>query len=399
MPGIGNYKKKMHVEKVILKKTGRLLGGHLWIFSNELMESPRNYEPGSIVGVYDRQNNFMGIGYINPNSLISIRLLTRENEAIDADFFRRRFIGAIDYRKRLGTNSNSGRIVFSEGDFIPGLMVDKYNDCVVIQFLTLGINTFGDLILNLLDEIFSPSAVVLRNDSQSRLLEGLALEKKIVKGSIDPLPSITEEEITLEVDPMTGQKTGFFLDQRENRIALSRYIRGGKGLDLFCYSGAWGLHLAKMGADVTFIDESETALSKAERNAKLNNLEGRCGFVKKDVFNFLSEEVDAGSICDFIVLDPPAFVKSKAKIKEAIKGYREINSMAMRLIKKGGILATSSCSHHIDRALFLEILRDAAKYAGRSVRLFEYRYQSKDHPILLSVPETEYLKCAFLEVT
>ena len=386
------------MEKVILRKTIRVLEGHLWIFSNELLESPKNYEPGSFVGVCDRQNNFMGIGYINPNSLISIRLLTRKKEDIDADFFRRRILDAIDYRKRLRADSNSCRIVFSEGDLLPGLIVDKYNDCIVVQFLTLGIDKIGDMILNLLDEIFSPSTIVQRNDSQIRLLEGLALEKKIVKGAPDPLPVITEEGVTIEIDPMRGQKTGFFLDQRENRIALSRYFSGGMGLDLFCYSGAWGLQLAKKGADIKFIDESETALSIARKNAKLNNLESRCKFVKKDVFNFLHEEVEAGNTCDFIVLDPPAFVKSKAKIKEAVKGYREINSMAMRLIKKGGILATSSCSHHIERALFLEILRDAAKDAGKTARLIEYRYQSKDHPILLSVPETEYLKCAFLEV-
>jgi len=386
------------MEKVILKKTSRILGGHLWIFSNELSESPKNYEPGSFVEVYDRQNNFLGIGYINPNSLISIRLLTRKKEKIDADFFKKRILDAIDYRKRVCVDNNSCRLIFSEGDFLPGLIVDKYADCIVVQFLTLGIDNIGVMILNLIDEILSPSVIVLRNDSQSRTLEGIPLEKKIAKGSVDPLPVINEEEITIEVDPMRGQKTGFFLDQRESRIALSRYINGGKGLDLFCYSGAWGLQLAKKGAYVTFIDESETALSTAGKNVKLNNLEARCGFVKKDVFNFLREGVEAGNTCDFIVLDPPAFVKSRPKIKEAIRGYREINSMAMMLIRKGGILATSSCSHHIDRSMFLEILRDAAKDAGKTARLIEYRYQSKDHPILLSVPETEYLKCAFLEV-
>ncbi len=386
------------MEKVILRKTSRILGGHLWIFSNELSESPKKYSPGSFVGVYDRQNNYIGTGYINPSSLISIRLLTRTNEKIDADFFRRRILDAIDYRRRFCEDSKSGRMVFSEGDLLPGLIVDKYNDCIVVQFLTLGINNVGDMILNLLDEIFTPSAIVLRNDGQSRLLEGLTLEKKIVKGSLDPLPVINEKDIMIEVDPLRGQKTGFFLDQRENRIALSRYISSGKGLDLFCYSGAWGLQLAKKGADITFTDASETALSIAERNAKLNNLEARCRFVKKDVFNFLQDEVEAGSACDFIALDPPAFVKNRTMIKEAVRGYREINSMAMRLIKKGGLLATSSCSHHIDRTLFLEILRDAAKDAGKTARLIEYRYQAKDHPILLSVPETEYLKCAFLEV-
>jgi len=386
------------VEKVILRKTSRILGGHLWIFSNELSESPKNYEPGSLIEVYDRQKNFLGIGYINPNSLISIRLLTRVREEIDAGFFRRRIIDAIEYRKRLGIDISSCRIVFSEGDFLPGLIVDKYNDIIVTQSLTLGIAIRGDIILDLLDEILSPSAIVMRNDSYSRALEGLPLETTILKRDIDKRPIIKEGEVVIEVDPEHGQKTGFFLDQRENRLALSRYINGGKGLDLFCYSGAWGLQLASRGAYVTFADTSETALSIAAKNSKLNKLEDRCGFVKRDVFNFLQEEVDAETRYDFIVLDPPAFVKSRTKIKEAVKGYREINSMAMRLIKKGGILATSSCSHHIDRAFFLEILRDAAKDAGKTVRLIEYRCQAKDHPILLSVPETEYLKCAFLEV-
>ncbi len=386
------------MEKVILKKTSRILGGHLWIFSNELSESPKNYEPGSFIEVYDRQNNFLGIGYINPNSLISIRLLTRKKEKIDADFFRRRIVDAINYRKRVSVDNNSCRIIFSEGDFLPGLIVDKYADSIVVQFLTLGIDKIGNMILKLLDEILSPSTIVLRNDSQSRTLEGIPLEKKIAKGALDTLPVINEEDVTIEVDPMKGQKTGFFLDQRENRIALGKYINGGKGLDLFCYSGAWGLQLAKKGGYVTFVDESGTALSTAEKNVKLNDLEARCGYVKEDVFDFLREEVEAGNSYDFIVLDPPAFVKSRTKIKEAIKGYREINVMAMRLIKKAGMLATSSCSHHIDRTMFLEILRDAAKDAGKTARLIEYRYQSKDHPILLSVPETEYLKCAFLEL-
>lgn len=386
------------MEKVIVKKTSRILSGHLWIFSNELMGSPNNYAPGSLIEAFDKQDNFLGIGYINPNSLISIRLLTRKHEKTDANFFRRRILDAIDYRKSLYHNIHSCRIIFSEGDFLPGLIVDKYENCIVVQFLTLGINNIGDMILNLLDEIFSPSAIVLRNDSPSRLLEGLTMEKNVAKGSLESLPVINEDGIAIEIDPMRGQKTGFFLDQRENRTALSRYIKGGKGLDLFCYSGAWGMHLAKAGASVTFVDESETALSTAGRNAQLNNLEERCGFIKKDVFSYLNEESKAGSCCDFIVLDPPAFVKSRAKIREAVRGYREINAAAMRLIRKGGILATSSCSHHIDRSLFLEILRDSARDAGRNARLIEYRYQAKDHPVLLSVPETEYLKCAFLEV-
>lgn len=386
------------MEKIILRRTSRILSGHLWIFSNELSTSPKNYEPGSLVEVYDNKNKFIGIGYINPHSLISVRILTREREKINHDFFRKRIVNAINYRKRFLPESNSFRVIYSEGDFLPGLIVDKYADCLAIQFSTLGMEMMKDMVISVLDEILSPSVIVLRNDSQSRILEGLPLEKKVVKGSLDSLPIINEGEILIEVDPMTGQKTGFFLDQRENRIALSNYIKEGRGLDLFCYSGAWGLQLAKNGAFVTCIDDSETALSNAKRNFQLNRLQDRCDFVKDDVFKFMKREMESGSLYDFIVLDPPAFVKSRAKVKEALKGYREINAMAMRLIKKGGMLATSSCSYHIEKAMFLDMLRDSARDAGRNPRLMEYRSQGRDHPILLSVPETEYLKCAFLEL-
>lgn len=386
------------MEKIVLRRTSRILSGHLWIFSNELSTSPKNYESGSLIEVYDNKNKFIGVGYINPHSLISVRLLTREREEINYDFFRKRIVNAINYRKRFLPESNSFRVIYSEGDFLPGLVVDKYADCLVIQFLTLGMEMMKDTIISVLDEILSPSVIVLRNDSQSRILEGLPLEKKIVKGSPNPLPIINEGEVLIEVDHMSGQKTGFFLDQRENRIALSNYIKEGRGLDLFCYSGAWGLQLAKNGVFVACVDDSETALSKAKRNFQLNGFQDRCDFVKDDVFNFLRKEAESGNVYDFIVLDPPAFVKSRAKVKEALKGYREINAMAMRLIKKGGTLATSSCSYHIEKAMFLDMLRDSARDAGRNPRLMEYRSQGRDHPILLSVPETEYLKCAFLEL-
>lgn len=389
--------KKM--EKVFLKRTSRILSGHLWIFSNELAGSPKKFAPGSIVEVYDNKNKFIGIGYINPDSLISIRLLTRKMENIDAAFFHRRITNALNYREKFLSDYKSCRIIYSEGDLLPGLIVDKYADCLVVQFLTFGMNKMGDMILNLLDEILSPSVIVLRNDTQSRILEGLPLEKKIVKGSLDCLPLINEGGIIFEVNPLLGQKTGFFLDQRENRIALSRCIKGGRGLDLFCYSGAWSLQLAKNGAFVTCVDDSESAILLARKNFQLNNLSSNSNFIKDDVFEFLKREVSFCSKYDFIVLDPPAFVKSRAKIKEAVRGYREINAMAMRLVKSGGILATSSCSYHIERAMFLDALRDAARDSDRTVRLLEYRSQGYDHPVLLSVPETEYLKCAFLEVS
>lgn len=386
------------MEVAYLNRTSRMLSGHLWVFSNEIAASPKKFEPGSVVELRDRKNSFLGIGYINPLSLIAIRILTRKKEEINSDFFRNRILDAIDYRKRFLKDMGSLRVVFSEGDFLPGIIVDKYGDCLSIQILTLGMEKQSDTIIGILDDIFSPSAIVLKNDSSVRLLEGLRQEKKVLKGFLDSLPVIQEESLLFEIDPMAGQKTGYFLDQRESRIAFSRLVEGGKGLDLFCYSGAWSIHLASRGAHVIGIDDSDQAVSYARKNAGINNLSDRCLFEKADVFEFLKKGVLGRDQYDFIVIDPPAFARNKSQIKNAIRGYREINSNAMRMLKKGGLLATSSCSFHIGREIFFDMLRVAAKDAGRQARLIEMRSQSKDHPVLLSMPETEYLKCAFLEV-
>lgn len=374
------------------------MAGHLWVFSNELATSPKGFEPGSLVELRDRRDSFVGIGYINPHSLISVRILAREREEITPDFFRERISKALKYRGRFLKDTNSFRVVYSEGDFLPGLIVDKYDDCLSIQILTMGMEVRTQSIIEVLDEILSPSVIVLRNDSSMRLLEGLQREKRVVKGRVDRPFVIEESALQFEIDPFSGQKTGFFLDQRENREAFSRIVTGGRGLDLFCYAGAWSIHLARKGARVIGVDESEGALSQAKRNAELNGLAERCVFMKGDVLAFLKDEVSSGSDYDFIVLDPPAFVKSKAKVKEALRAYREINARAMSLLKKGGLLATSSCSYHIDKESFIEMLHGAARDAGRQLRLMEMRSQARDHPILLSMPETEYLKCAFFEV-
>jgi len=386
------------MDKVFLKRTSRVLGGHLWIFSNELSESPRRHEPGSLVEVYDNQEKYLGTGYINPKSLIAVRLLTRQREEINADFFRKRIAAAIDYRKRFLPPDVCCRIVYSESDFLPGLIVDKYSDCLVVQLLTAGMEQQRDLLVDMLDEMLSPKVIVLKNDNQNRILEGLPLEKLIVKGAGSASVSVAEGAVKSEVDLLSGQKTGFFLDQRENRLAFSNLVNRGIGLDLFCYTGSWGLHLARKGAKVTFVDSSEAAVKQARRNAELNGLTAGCVFIKADVFNFLKREADSGGLYDFVVLDPPAFVKNKAKLKEGLRGYREINAMAMSIIKEGGLLATSSCSHHVGKAEFIEMLHLAAKDAHRNPRLLELRSQGLDHPVLLSMPETEYLKCAFLEL-
>jgi 23S rRNA (cytosine1962-C5)-methyltransferase len=387
------------MDKILLRRTSRILAGHSWIFSNELATSPKNHEPGSLVEVFDMKKDFIGIGYINPNSLIAVRLLTRNKEDIDAKFFRKRIYDALYYRERIGVKGDSFRVVFSEGDFLPGLIADKYGECLVLQFLTVGMDKFKDTIIGLFDEILSPSIIVLRNDSHSRVLEGLPLSTEVVKGLLDTLPVIHEGTVSLQVDPLAGQKTGFFLDQRENRLALKSLVHEGNGLDLFCYSGAWGLQLAGRGTSVTFADSSESALAQVRLNAARNGVEKDCQYRKTDIFDFLKEELEADSRYDFIILDPPAFVKNRLKLKEALKGYLEINTSAMKLLKEGGILATSSCSYHVDNAVFLDMLKDAARIARRQLRLVEYRSQGRDHPVLLSVPETEYLKCAFLRAS
>jgi 23S rRNA (cytosine1962-C5)-methyltransferase len=387
------------LQKIHVKRTKRLLAGHLWIFSNELLESPAGYDGGSLVGVYDMKDNFLGAGYINPKSLIAVRLLTREKGTVNRDFLKERISEALDMRKRLAVIADAGRLVFSEGDYLPGLVADRYGNSLVLQFLTAGMEALKDEIISIFDEILSPEVIIVRNDSRSRLLEGLPLYKEIAKGLPLPLPVIAENGVLFEVDPYEGQKTGFFLDQRENRTSFADLIKEGRGLDLFCYTGGWSLKLAAAGAEVTGVDESERAVRQAERNAELNGLRDRASFVKEDVFSFLKNAIAEGEgRYDFIVLDPPAFVKSSAKVKEAVKAYRRLNELCMRLLRPAGLLATSSCSYHLGREMFIEMLRAAGKEAGRSLRMLALRSQGPDHPVLLSMPETEYLKCAFLVV-
>ncbi len=387
------------MQKVHLKRTKRLHRGHLWIFSNELYENPKKYAPGSLVDVRDMHDVFIGIGYVNPNSLISVRLLTKKDEGIDRGFLTRRIKAAAGLRQRLFGNRDAYRVIYSEGDYLPGLIADRYGHCIVLQFLTFGMEAMKDLVSEVIDELLSPGVIIIRNDSRVRLLEGLPLYKEVVKGTLEKLPVIHEDGVMFEVDPYEGQKTGFFLDQRDNRISLRKYIKEGKGLDLFSYIGAWSLHLASSGAEITCVDSSERAIAGTKRNLDLNNLHQRVSCACEDVFSFLERELQSGGKAyDFIVLDPPAFVKSAGRLKEAVKAYRELNDMSMRLLRAGGIMATSSCSYHLNRTLFAEMLHDASRRAQREIRLLEFRAQAPDHPILLSMPETEYLKCAFLVV-
>jgi len=386
----------MKTIKLKQKEERRILRGHPWVFSNELVFSARDFIAGEIVDVQDSGGRFIGRGYINPHSLIAVRLLTRKQEEIDQAFFTRRISAAHALRTLLGYG-DSFRAVFSEGDGLPGLIVDKYADTLVVQSLTAGMDALQNDIIAALKEEYAPTAIVQRNDTSSRGLEGLSQETSVVHGAIDGLVTIEESGITYQVDVLEGQKTGFFFDQRENRLALREYVKNRRVLDCFCYVGAWSLSAARFGAsEVIGLDSSEKAVTQAAKNAALNGLAAE--FKKADVFDELRAREKQHERFGCIILDPPAFVKSRAKVREALKGYKEINLRAMKLLEPGGFLVTCSCSHHIDEDLFREMLIDAAHSAGRQARLLEMRSQARDHPVLIAARETQYLKCAILVV-
>ncbi len=386
----------MRTIKLKKKEERRVQRGHPWVFSNEVQDLPADAVPGEPVEVRDFTGNFLGRGYVNPRSLIAVRILTRKQEDMDAAFFTRRIGRARDLRKDLGFGE-SFRAVFSEGDGLPGLIVDKYADTLVVQSLTAGVDGMLDLVLAALREVYSPKTIVLRNDTASRALEGLGQETRVVLGETSGMVEFEESGIRYRADVLEGQKTGFFFDQRENRLALKDLVRGRRTLDCFCYVGAWALSAARYGAtEVIGIDSSEKAVTLARSNAELNNLPAK--FAVGDVFEKLRELEKQKERFGCLVLDPPAFVKSRAKVREALKGYKEINLRGMRLLEPGGFLVTCSCSHHIDQELFREMLIDAAWSAGRQARLLEMRSQSRDHPMLLAAKESQYLKCAILSV-
>ena len=383
---------------ILLKKKEdrRIKRGHPWVFSNEVQALPADVVPGEMVEVRDFAGGFIGRGYVNPRSLIVVRILTRTREEIDAAFLVRRISRARDLRTGLGFGE-SFRAVYSEGDGLPGLIVDKYADTLVVQSLTAGIDGMLEMVLAALREVYAPQTIVLRNDVAVRELEGLTQEKRVAFGGPAGMATIEESGIRYQVDVLEGQKTGFFFDQRENRFALKDLVRGRRTLDCFCYVGAWALSAARYGAsEVTGIDASERAVQLARANAELNGLPAT--FETGDVFERLRELERRKERFGCIILDPPAFVKSRAKVREAMKGYKELNLRAMRLLEPSGILVTCSCSHHIDQELFREMLIDAAWSAGRQAQVLEMRSQSRDHPALLAARETQYLKCAILRV-
>jgi len=386
--------------KVILKKKEHIdiVRGFPWIYDNEIARVEGDFSPGDIVDIYDVSNTFLGRGYINPKSKITVRILTRKEEEIDKSFFFKRILQAWEYRKRL-VDTRSCRVVFGEADMIPGLIVDKFEDILVIQTLALGIDRFKDTIVEVLDEILQPRGIYERNDVPVREVEGLPQKKGFLKGVFDTKIEIEENGLRIIVDVENGQKTGYFLDQRENRNALKGIVEGAEVLDTFCYTGSFALHAVKFGARrVIAIDSSVQALELAKENAKLNGFDERIEFIEGNAFDILREFYKNGKTFDVIILDPPAFAKSQRHIEGAIRGYKEINLRAIKMIREGGFLVTCSCSQHITPEVFQQIIDSARIDANKMLRLVEFRTQAKDHPILLSYPESLYLKCGIYQV-
>ena len=376
----------------------RIQNGHLWIFSNEIKSNLKDYEPGELVEIRNSEQAFIGIGYVNPHSLISVRVLTRQIEEIDETFFEKKIFAAHNKRLFDYPDSKSFRLVFGESDGLPGLVVDKYEDFLVVQSTAFGIEKHLDVIYEVLKKLFNPKAIVARLDTQVRQLEHLEIKKEVVFGQLPPMVNVNIEGLTYKLDLLHGQKTGFFLDQKENHTSTAKYVKDKKVLDCFCYVGGWSLNAARFGASsVIGLDKSEQAITQCRDNAELNHIQN-CTFKQADVFDELKDINERKEQFDVIILDPPAFAKSRAHIKDAIKGYREINRRAAKALTDGGILYTCSCSHVIDPETFRNVVFQGLYGAGKNAILLENRTQAKDHPVLLSMRETEYLKCLVLQV-
>lgn len=387
------------------KKEGRLLkSGGMWVFDNEIESIMGSFVNGDVVLIHDFDGYPLGKGFINTNSKITVRLLSRDERAvIDEAFFEKRVRDAWEYRKKV-VDTSSCRLIFAEADFLPGLVVDKFSDVLVVQSLALGIDCYKELIVELLKKILAEDGITIRgvyerSDVKVRRQEGMELTKGFLGEEFPTLVEIEENGVKYQVDVKDGQKTGFFLDQKYNRLAIQKLCKGARVLDCFTHTGSFALNAGIAGAaGVTGVDASQLAVDQAAENAKLNGLSDRVKFLCADVFDLLPELEEKGEKFDVVILDPPAFTKSRNSIKNAVKGYREINLRAMKLVKDGGFLATCSCSHFMDYELFTQTIGQAAKNVHKRLRQVEYRTQAPDHPILWAADESYYLKFYIFQV-
>ena len=391
---------------VTLKKgEGRILkSGGMWVFDNEIAKMEGNFENGDMITVHDFDGYPMGQGFINLNSKIRVRLMTRDvSREIDRDFLYERVKNAWEYRKKV-VDTGSCRLIFGEADFLPGLVVDKFSDVLVVESLALGIDRLKEQIIEILKEILRQDGIEVRgvyerSDAKVRQNEGMERVKGFIGKEFDTNVQIEENGVKYLVDVKDGQKTGFFLDQKYNRLAIQKLCKGARVLDCFTHTGSFALNAAVAGArEVTGVDASELAVEQASKNAILNGVQDRAKFLCRDVFELLPELEKKGEKYDVVILDPPAFTKSRSSIKNAVKGYREINLRAMKLVKDGGFLATCSCSHFMSYELFTETIGQAARNVHKRLRQVEFRTQAPDHPILWAADESYYLKFYIFQV-
>jgi len=384
------------------KEQRRLLKGHLWVFSNELQAVPGDIAAGETVRLVTHDDRLIGTGFYNPHSLISFRLLSRSGEIPDREFFKKKIVEALALREKIYRldDTNAWRLVHGESDGLPGLVIDRFNRAVVLQAFSAGMDRHLPLVSEVIDELLQPDAIILRNESVLRELEGLPLYKEIIKGERSAtMQTIHDAGISYEVDLYEGQKTGFFLDQRENRRIIRSFSEGAEVLDVFTNDGGFALNALRGGArSAIMVDISEETLKRAEKNAVLNGFEN-FSLISSDAFDMLGKMVEAKELFDVVVLDPPSFTKSRKNLPTALKAYKRLNKLGLQLIKSGGFLATASCSHHVSEEDFLAAIHQAALAAGKQLRMIYKNAQPPDHPVLLSMPETGYLKFACFYVT
>jgi 23S rRNA (cytosine1962-C5)-methyltransferase len=379
----------------VLKNRGaaRVRSGHPWVYRSDV-ESAEG-KSGDIVRVTDRSKNFLGRAFYNPGSEISLRVAAREDEPVDEQWFRRKLQAAIVYRSSLEIDADAYRLIHAEADGVPGLVVDRYGEYLVLQVGVAAVERRVGWVISTLEDLLSPAGILLRADSLARKREGLDTEVRVLSGAVPESVVVSEGPVRYTARLWAGQKTGSFLDQRENHLAAGRYAHG-RVLDVFSYAGGFALHAARTAESVEAVDSSGAALEAASANAELNGLTN-VTFTRNNAFDLLRERSDAGEVYGTVILDPPAFAKAKRDLPGAIRAYKEINLRAIKLLSPGGILITCSCSYHFSRELMHDTLRSAAADAGATLRVREWRGQAADHPEVLNIPETRYLKCAVLE--
>ncbi len=386
---------------LILKpgEADRILAGHPWVYASSALRLTAPAEDGAVVQVKDHRQRLLGVGFYNSKSKIIVRIIDNERVELDTAYFEEKIRAALEWRARALPGATSFRVVNAESDFLSGLIVDKYEDVLAFQTSSLGMDKRKEEILSTLRKLLNPRAIVERNDIGSRKFEGLAESRGVVYGNLEGRTTIGLNGIKFSIELMGGHKTGYYLDQQLNYQSVARYAKGANVLDAFCFLGGFSLHAARAGASqIHGLDQSAEAVAAAAENARENNLSAQCQFEAVNVFDWLKAQTTAGANekivprFDLIVLDPPSFTKNRASVPDALRGYKEIHLRALKLLKRTGVLATFCCSHHVDAQMFQQVILDAAFDARRVLRKIETYSQSPDHPIIPTIPETEYLK-------